>query len=463
LHFLIIAIDEIPPAPHCHRPRALVLKSGTELQPRAEDPDYQQALLSYAAGDFLKAVEFYKSMPVTSPDYMEGQHYLGIALHHLGQHDQAIRILEQNIELSGDRTDWLGDLGNVLAAQGKFEAAIKTFEKAVAKEPDNALTRINLGSIYERIHEDGQAEACYQKATVIDPASPEAYRLLSTLYTRQGRAVEAVHAYCQSYVLLPLEQTSPFLLGKAYYVLGRLDEAAKVYARWKQAEPDNPIPVHLHAACSNLDVPERCSDAYINVTFDEYAPEFDAKLNQLAYRGPALLQILLDDLQLPPHSFDILDAGCGTGLCADALRPLAARLTGVDLSQAMLNFAQGRGPYDALHCQEIGSFLTQYPHAYDMIACIDTMIYFGALETIMAQLAQSLKKGGLLIFTTEAADTQGQNFRLQPSGRYTHARAYLEQVMAAHGLTTLHWKEDMLRMELDKPVLGYAIVAQLKA
>ena len=437
------------------------MKSGTDLKPTAESPDYQEALLSHAAGDFLKAVEFYKSMPVTSPDYLEGQYYLGIALHHLGQHDQAINVLEACIGLSGDRADWLGDLGNVLAAQGKYEAAIQTFEKAIAKEPDNALTRINLGSIYERLQRDAEAEACYQAATVIDPASPEAYRLLSTLYTRQGRAVDAVHAYCKSYVLLPIEQTSPFLLGKAYYVLGRLDEAAAVYARWKQAEPDNPIPEHLYAACSNLEVPERCSDAYINVTFDDYAPEFDAKLNQLSYRGPALLQILLDDLKLPPQSLDILDAGCGTGLCADALRPLASRLTGVDLSQAMLNFAQGRGPYDGLHCQEIGAFLTQYPHAYDMIACIDTMIYFGALETIIAQLAQSLKKGGLLIFTTEAAETHGQNFRLQPSGRYTHARAYLEQVLTANGFTPLHWKEDMLRMELDKPVQGYAIVVRL--
>ena len=434
--------------------------TSTDHKTAVESADYQDALLSHAAGDFLKAVEFYQTMPANSPDYLEGQHYLGIALHHLGQHEQAISVLEKSIELSGDRADWLGDLGNVLAAQGKYDAAIKIFEKATAKAPHDALTRINLGSVYERAQQDEQAEACYKAALAIDPACREAYRLLSTLYSRQGRAVEAVHAYCQSYVLSPLEQTTPFLLGKAYYVLGRLDEAAEVYARWKLAEPDNPIPVHLHAACSNLDVPERCSDAYINITFDDYAPEFDAKLHQLAYRGPALLQILLDDLQLAPQTLDILDAGCGTGLCADALRRLAVRLTGVDLSNAMLNFARVRGQYDGLHCQEIGAFLTQYPHQYDMITCIDTMIYFGALETIMLQLAQSLKTGGLLIFTTEAAETNGKNFRLQASGRYTHQRRYLEQVLHESGFVCVNWVEDMLRMELDKPVQGYAIVAQ---
>ena len=434
--------------------------TSTDFETIVENADYQDALLSHAAGDFLKAVEFYQTMPATSPDYLEGQHYLGIALHHLGQHEQAISVLEKSIELADGRADWLCDLANVLAAQGKLEQAIQTFENATVKAPHNALTRINLGSVYERAQNDAQAEACYKAALAVDPACQEAYRLLSTLYSRQGRAVEAVHAYCQSYVLSPLEETTPFLLGKAYYVLGRLDEATEVYARWKQAEPDNPIPVHLHAACSNQDVPERCSDAYINITFDDYAPEFDTKLLQLAYRGPALLQRLVDDLKLAPQTLDILDAGCGTGLCADALRPLAARLTGVDLSKAMLQFAHARGHYDGLHYQEIGAYLTQFPHQYDMIACIDTMIYFGALETIMAQLAQSLKAGGLLIFTTEAAETNGKNFRLQASGRYTHHRDYLQQVLTKNGFVCVNWIEEMLRMELDKPVRGYAIVAQ---
>ena len=88
------------------------------------------------------------------------------------------------------------------------------------------------------------------------------------------------------------------------------------------------------------------------------------------------------------------------------------------------------------------------------------MIYFGALESIMAQLAASLTAGGLLIFTTEAAETNGKDFRLQASGRYTHDRNYLERVLNKNGFVCLHWIEDMLRMELDKPVHGYAIVAR---
>lgn len=436
------------------------MTTDTHDTPQDETAGFQEALLSHAAGDLMKAVEFYQTMPVSAPDYLEGQHYLGIALHHLGQHEQAVTILSRSLELAGDRADWLGNFGNVLAAQGKFEAAIGCFEKVKTLAPDDVVTWINLGSVYDQAGQDTAAEQAYLQAVALDPACQPAYRLLSTLYGRQGRAADQVHAYCQSYVLSPVEETTPYLLGKAYYVLGRLEEAAEVYARWKEQEPDNPIPAHMHAACSNQNVPDRCSDAFINQTFDDYAPEFDTKLHQLAYRGPALLQEVLDELALAPNSLDILDAGCGTGLCAGALRPLAQRLVGVDLSQAMLAFARERGGYDAIHCQEIGAFLKPLSQSYDLIACIDTLIYFGALEEIMEHLSRASKPNGLLIFTTEAGETHGRNFRLQASGRYAHARDYLHAVMRTHDFTVVIERESMLRMELDKPVNGYIIAAR---
>lgn len=45
---------------------------------------------------------------------------------------------------------------------------------------------------------------------------------------------------------------------------------------------------------------------------------------------------------------DILDAGCGTGLCADVLRPYAKSLVGVDLSPQMLALAAKQQIYDQL-------------------------------------------------------------------------------------------------------------------
>ena len=432
--------------------------------PSADDQaGFQEALLSHAAGDFLKAVEFYQSMPEHAADYLEGQHYLGIALHHLGRHEQAITVLEKTVTQSDARIDWLGNFANVLVAQNKLTDAIRIFEKMHRLAPDDVQTLINLGSVYERSQHSETAEQCYQKAIALDPNCQEAYRLLSTLYAQQGRAAESVEAYCRSYILSPIEDTTPFLLGKAYYVLGQLEKAAEVYQRWKEQDPGNPIPVHLHAACSNQNVPDRCSDAYIHVTFDDYAPEFDQKLSQLGYSGPSLLDQLLKDLAPPTQALTILDAGCGTGLCAPMLKPYARILTGVDLSSAMLAYADQRALYDELYCQEIGAYLDAAPHPYDLIVCMDTLIYFGALDPIIGQITRALTPQGLLIFTTEMLTEEIYPFKLQASGRYAHHRSYLDVCFNRHGLKSIHCSEQILRTELDKPVRGYLIAASRSA
>ncbi len=56
-------------------------------------------------------------------------------------------------------------------------------------------------------------------------------------------------------------------------------------------------------------------------------------------------------------SLAVLDAGCGTGLCAPWLVPYAHRLVGVDLSQAMLDKAAARACYDELAKADLVAFL----------------------------------------------------------------------------------------------------------
>ena len=84
-------------------------------------------------------------------------------------------------------------------------------------------------------------------------------------------------------------------------------------------------------------------------SFDSFAASFDSKLAKLAYRAPALVSAMLDDAGLDAsRSLDVLDAGCGTGLCGPLIAPYARRLTGVDLSGGMLSQAKEKNIYDEL-------------------------------------------------------------------------------------------------------------------
>lgn len=425
---------------------------------------FEMALKHHAEGDYARAVDFYGDISPNSPAFLEGQHFLGIALHHLGQHEQAVRLLSDSLGAAGGRVDWANNLGNILNAQGRYDEAIAVFNQAITKAPEQALLWINLGATQEMLGHLSEAEQAYQTAISIEPLSQEPYRLLSALYERQHKQIEAVRTYCAGYIVAPRETTTPYLLGKAYYVLGRLEEAAAVYLDWKRQEPNNPIPAHLYAACARHndqdDIPERCSEDYVNVTFDDYADHFDGKLSQLDYRGPALLDEMMAAQFQPVSGLSILDAGCGTGLCAPVLAPYARHLVGVDLSGSMLELAQQRQTYDSLHKAEIGQFLSLTQDRYDLVACMDTLIYFGAIAPLFRQFAATLNEGGWLIFTTELSDDETKRYRLNPSGRYSHSASYLQSVMTECGFECLIFNRQTLRTELQVPVAGVIALAK---
>jgi len=100
------------------------------------------------------------------------------------------------------------------------------------------------------------------------------------------------------------------------------------------------------------------------------------------------------------------DAGCGTGLCAAALRPHARSLHGVDLSVAMLDQARKRKLYDPLTRTDPASIGTLPPGPFDLIVSSAVLVCFGDLVPVLANLARALRPGGWLLLTTEVqADT----------------------------------------------------------
>ena len=156
----------------------------------------------------------------------------------------------------------------------------------------------------------------------------------------------------------------------------------------------------------------------------------------------------------------ILDLGCGTGLLAPEVSSFAGRLVGVDLSPAMLAKAAARGLYDALETADIVDFLAAWPAgSADVVTAVDVVVYIGDLEPLVAGVARALRADGVFAFTTERwadADTQepppDRTWRLQPSGRYQHARAGLRALADSNGFTVMAIEDRVLRYELGLPV-----------
>jgi predicted TPR repeat methyltransferase len=252
------------------------------------------------------------------------------------------------------------------------------------------------------------------------------------------------------------------VLGNAVFQLGGTENALALLQHWLQLMPDDPVAQHRLAAWFGGEVPVRASDAYVTDLFDRYAESFDQHLQELGYRAPVLIaEQLTQHLGAGTGQRVVLDAGCGTGLCAPLLRPYAAYLTGVDLSSNMVEKARQRGGYDELVVAELTAFLRERPQTYDLIVSADTLVYFGDLTQIGAAAAQALRPGGYLAFTVEQAEAADAptGYRLNKSGRYGHRLDYVEQILTAAGLQGVPATAVTLRQEGKQPVSGYVVLA----
>ncbi len=156
----------------------------------------------------------------------------------------------------------------------------------------------------------------------------------------------------------------------------------------------------------------------------------------------------------------IADAGCGTGLCADFLRPRAKQLVGVDLSPGMLARARARKKYDQLVEAELSAWLGSQQQAYDLIVSADTLCYFGALEQPLSAAASALRPAGRLVFTVEQAGPTVESYQLESSGRYSHAEPYLRATLAGATLEAIDIRPVVLRRERGHEVSGLLVSAQ---
>jgi len=414
------------------------------------------------AGHLDEAETIYRRILEIEPDHADALHFLGVLFHQRGRGDAAIELIEKSIALQPGQSDRHNNLGNVLVELGRLPEATRAYEKVIALQPGHADAYNNLGAVLRARGQFQEAAAAYQKAIDLDPNHVNAYNNFGNLLSSRGRVKEALDYYCKAVTVKPGDAPSRKLLGIAYYRIGQLEQAANVFRDWLRDEPDNPVARHMLSACSGQDVPVRASDAYVETTFDSFAGSFDEKLERLDYRAPQLIaQALEKACGTPGKRLIALDAGCGTGLCGPLIAPYVSRLTGVDLSAGMLAKAEGRGVYDKLIKAELTAFLADELDAYDLIVSADTLVYFGPLEPVLTVALRALRPGGLLIFTVEEADDMAEaGHRINPHGRYSHSRAYLNRALSAASLSLLTLEPAVLRKEGGNPVAGLVVTAR---
>ncbi len=228
-----------------------------------------------------------------------------------------------------------------------------------------------------------------------------------------------------------------FELGVAREKLGDLDAAAQAFHATLEADPADAQGAAARLALIGRGAALRAlSQAYVARLFDDYAWRFDKHLiKNLGYRAPALIADALSAVASNRHFVSALDLGCGTGLMGEALRNRADRLTGVDLSSAMIAKARERQVYEELMIGDALAPMRERPSAFDLIVAADVLVYVGDLAPLFAAVETALTADGLFAFSVETYE--GDGFRLEPTIRFAHTRSYLEATARAAGLRPL--------------------------
>ena len=388
------------------------------------------------------------------------QHFLnGVQAFERGQFDDAEQAFLSALHLAPGRPSVLLNLGVTKVQQRRFSEAEPLLLQATAADDSQADGWAVLGLAQMELGQWPQALLSHQRAESLGADSAAFQLRLGQCLASQGRRDQAMQAFQAALRLDPALAEAWTQQGHAHREANRLESAADCYQRALDLDADPELHRYYLAALTRggpvVDAPR----AYVETLFDQYADDFDNHLvKQLGYQGH---RVLIERLPADcPAVFDqVLDLGCGTGLCGALLRSRAGTLTGVDLSGPMLEKARALGVYDRLVLADLLTYLADEPVAADLVVAADVFIYVGRLEAVFALLSQRLRHHGWLAFTVEVSD-EGQDVQLHPTLRFSHSRAYLENLAACHGLRWAASHQAPLRLDRTNPMAGEYVYLQ---
>lgn len=479
---------------------ARMFEALTKRQPNLPEAWFGWGQASLRMGQGKQAAQQFSRAVQLRADFAEAHNALGNTFQGLNRLSQAAQSYRQGLSAAPDNPVLHYNLGVTLKRMGDVSGAIENYQAAIRANPNYAVAYFSLGNALRETDRMAEAEQAYRNALRLKPDFADALCNLGGLLATQEKHAEALEQFdrvlttvSQHYIALKNRSLMLYKLGRyqegadaafaalplagqdimLHYHLGEMlygmlrenqGDLARAYAaRWVKAYPDNPVAKHMAAAAQGSATPSRAEDAYVRETFDRFAPDFESVLGRLGYQAPGRTLEALKPFLPARNDLVILDAGCGTGLCAPLLKPLAARLDGVDLSPGMLEKARARQIYDELAEAELGAFLSARPGRYDLNVAADVFCYFGELGDVFARTAQSLKPDGLFSFTVELlpeGDDAAPGYRLEPTGRYKHSRGYVARALNDAGFALLAQSDFAGRHELGRPVDSLLVVAR---
>ena len=116
----------------------------------------------------------------------------------------------------------------------------------------------------------------------------------------------------------------------------------------------------------------------------------------------------------------ILDIGCGSGLCGFEIKKRfpESQIIGVDISAQMLQKAAEKNIYSKLIKSEINDYFSGCCNVFDVVVASDVLTYFGCIDSLFNSIKNILNFRGFFVFTISTDTTNKYDYFLMPSSRF---------------------------------------------
>lgn len=343
-----------------------------------------------------------------------------------------------------------------LMAEGRADQAAGLLDRAHSEGRGGLLLWVARVKARLALGEMASALALAREASQLFPGVALAACTLGEALAKNGRLAAAIAEYQRALRLDPNCAAARYGLGAAWLEAGEADKAADAFEALDPAYAPGDLAAK-HDEIAQMRVRPRADPRYVRHLFDQFSRDYDTRmLGELHYSAPQMLRRMAELIGLSARApLDILDLGCGTGLCGEIFADLAGRLDGVDLSPGMLDKAKARGVYDDLMLGDLETVLQAQGRNYDLILAADTLVYLGDLGKVFAGAAKRLSQDGVFLFTVERKD--GGGFELGPKRRWRHSESYLRDLARVCGFDVAGFLDCEPRSEAGMPVGGYAV------
>jgi predicted TPR repeat methyltransferase len=270
---------------------------------------------------------------------------------------------------------------------------------------------------------------------------------LGLTHFQRGNISDAVFRFKLVTWIEPAHGEAWYYLGRSQLAEGKLAQASESLKKALKLKPDHELAGYFLALALGKSapaeiLPRRMPRALVTEHFDAIAATYNKEqLESFEYKGHmALIEAVRPLLVQGRIDHIVVELGVGTGLCGALLQDVSAHITGVDISQKMLEEAMkvqapnGKKIYDALIHRDAVDFLKEVaPDSADIVLACQLISYMGDVEELFAQAARVLKPGGLFGVTAEKMD--GSGYRFDPAaGVFRYGATYLQDLAAKSGL-----------------------------